>query len=368
MTVDVDEARISERVAQRRQQGCEGVDLWVELDGLERPAGMVRAAVDQIDDEPDTWDVQPTTGGAWTWLRDVGDWNERVRELAAVLSGMGHAGSIAVPWVDPWFHGLSDVPFPTAYLAHRVDPPGVAGPFNAHGVPEPRWGLPEPTSERLLTQAAAWALVPGTGAHVGAVVRTPVQEHDAFSLIRPLLDRRISNLTLASTSRTGGELRRSVRFDAFGQTWWIDLDRDADPVALCESARRLLVEHASDLLYGAVALTFPGTDELVAATPSVWRRHPQHWAEYVPDAFGVQLVTGRHLTHARDLSQWHVTEIAVDRWLVAARDLTAWFRAEDPSAVRKRQFPDPDLRARARDDFGAMILTREFAESKRGDR
>jgi len=74
-------------------------------------------------------------------------------------------------------------------------------------------------------------------------------------------------------------------------------------------------------------------------TTSVWRRHPHLWSAYVPDAFGVQLVIGRHLSHAHDLSQWHITEVAEDRWLVAARDLAAWFRPLEPSAVRSRQFP-----------------------------
>jgi hypothetical protein len=88
----------------------------------------------------------------------------------------------------------------------------------------------------------------------------------------------------------------------------------------------------------------------------------------VPDAFGVQLVTGRHLAHAHDLSRSHVTGVAEDRWLVAAHDLAAWFRPLEPSAVRSRQFPDPALRARAREDFGAMILTRETAAARRPQR
>jgi hypothetical protein len=365
VTVQIDEARIRDRVAQRRQQRRDGVDLWVELDGLDRPAGVVRAALDQTDQGPRRWDVRPTTNGAWTWLFDGADWNQRVPELAAVLSGMGHAGSISVPWVDPWFHRGSDVPFPTAYLAHRVDPPADAGPINPHGVPEPRWGVPEPVTERLLTQAAAWALVPGTGAHVGDVVRTPVEEHDAVPLVRPLLDTRLSNLSLASTPVDGGEMRRSVSFSPFGQTWWMDLDHDADPTALVEDRERQLVEHAHDLEFGAVHLTYPGTDEAEATTTSVWRRHPHLWSAYVPDAFGVQLLSGRHLAQAHDLSRWQVREVAEDRWLVTARDLTEWFRPADASAVRSRQFPAPARRARARDDFGPMILTRESATPPR---
>lgn len=365
MTVHVDESRIRDRVTQRRQQRLDGVDLWVELEGLDRPADLVEAALEQIPDGLRRWEVRPTTGGAWAWLFDVADWSQRVPELAAVLSAMGHAGFISVPWVDPWFHLDSDVPFPGAYLTHRVDPPADAGPVNAHGVPEPRWGVPDPMTERLLTRAAAWALVPGTGAHVGDVVRTPVQEGDAALVIRPLLDARLSNLSLASSLPDGGAMRRSVSFAPFGQTWWTDLDRDADPVALAEHLQRQLVDVAPDLEFGAVHLTYPGTDESEATTTSVWRRHPHLWSAYVPDAFGVQLLTGRHVAQAHDLSRWQVREVAEDRWLVTDRDLAVWFRPADPSAVRSRQFPDPALRARARVDFGSMILTRASLSARR---
>jgi hypothetical protein len=361
VTVTVDEVRIRDRVAQRRQQGLDGVDLWVELNGFEQPAGVVRTALGQLPEGSQMWEVRSTTGGAWALLFDLGGWSQQVTELAAVLTGVGHAGSISVPWVDPWFHRTSNVPFPTAYLTHRVDPPAEAGPFNPHGVPEPRWGVVEPVTERLLTKAAGWALLPGTGAHVGDVVRTPVQEDDAVPLVRPMLDERLSSLSLVSTPLHSGEMRRSVEFAPFGQTWWMDLDRGADPMALAEDRERQLVQHAPDLVFGAVHLTYPDTDTREATTTSVWRRHPHLWSGYVPDVFGVQLLTGRHLAQAHDLSRWQVEEVGEDRWLVKARDLAQWFRPADPSAVRSRQFPDPALRSRARDDFVSMVLSRSLA-------
>jgi hypothetical protein len=361
VTVTVDEVRIRDRVAQRRQQRLDGVDLWIALDGYEQPAGVVRTALGQLLGASQIWEVRPTTGGAWALLFDLGGWSRRVIDLAAVLAGMGHAGSISVPWVDPWFHRTSDVPFPTTYLAHHVDPPADAGPFNPHGVPEPRWGVPEPVTERLLTEAAVWALLPGAGAHVGDVMRTPVRAHDAMPLIRPLLDERFSSLSLASTVLEEGALRRSVSFSRFGQTWWTDLDRDADQMALAEDGERRLAEHGPDLQFGAIHLTHLGTDESEATTTSVWRRHPHLWSAYVPDVFGVQLLTGRHLAQAHDLSRWQVVEVGEDRWMVKARDLAEWFRPADPSAVRSRQFPDPALRSRARDDFGSMVLSRSLA-------
>lgn len=66
------------------------------------------------------------------------------------------------------------------------------------------------------------------------------------------------------------------------------------------------------------------------------------------DAYGVQLLTDAHLTHAHDLSGWDVRTVAPGRHLVRARDLAPWYAAEQA---------DPDTLARARADFGNLILT-----------
>jgi hypothetical protein len=68
----------------------------------------------------------------------------------------------------------------------------------------------------------------------------------------------------------------------------------------------------------------------------------------VQDAHGAQLLTRQHLDQARDLSAWLLTEVAPDRFLVQAADLAPWW---DTYA------PDPDVVARARRDFGDMIIT-----------
>ena len=81
--------------------------------------------------------------------------------------------------------------------------------------------------------------------------------------------------------------------------------------------------------------------------------HPERWDEFVLEPSGIQILTDRHLEHARDLSEWRTTRLDGDHVLVEARDLGPWF------ATRRRQHesPDPDLVAQARRDFGDMILT-----------
>lgn len=70
----------------------------------------------------------------------------------------------------------------------------------------------------------------------------------------------------------------------------------------------------------------------------------------VADAHGTQLLTDRHLSRARDLSNWEVTEITPHRYLVRAQDLEPWYAGDTP---------DPEVVAQARSDFGDMILTPE---------
>ncbi len=67
---------------------------------------------------------------------------------------------------------------------------------------------------------------------------------------------------------------------------------------------------------------------------------------------GIQLVTGTHLARAHDLSDWQVTQVTSDRYLVEARDLAPWF-----TGTRT----DPDVYAKAVHDFGPMLVTPQTA-------
>ncbi|HEY4377564.1 MAG TPA: hypothetical protein VGM93_10410, partial [Acidimicrobiales bacterium] len=69
---------------------------------------------------------------------------------------------------------------------------------------------------------------------------------------------------------------------------------------------------------------------------------------YVPDAHGIQVLRDAHLAKAHDLSRWNVTDLGHGRHLVEAPDLEPWY---------SQPLPDPETVVRAREDFGAMILT-----------
>ena len=366
MTVVVETTAIRARVALRAQQAASGVDLWVTLPGLERhrAAAEISNAISRSSgNTPDIWVVLPTTTGTYVWLEDLATWEARIAQLAADLERRGNDGSIAVAPVESWQSLSSEDPYPTAVIAHRMQPPVTEGPFNVVGMPEPRWGVPSPVNDALLQQAAEWVCLPGFNAHIADFAFIPVSKEDAAEILETLLLQGSRRMQLISHSAPGGKIRRSILFETFGQTLWSDLNPDARPTELAERLTNRVVEFAPDLDYAAIHPTFPGTNATHYATTSIWRRNRHLWASFVPDAFGIQVLTTEHLQRAHDLTSWTVDEIDPNRWIVRARDLTSWFAVPDGISLAQERFPSPAVRAQARDDFGAMILTRAAAKA-----
>ena len=79
-----------------------------------------------------------------------------------------------------------------------------------------------------------------------------------------------------------------------------------------------------------------------------WNNNRHLWASYVPEVFGIQILTAAHLDRARDLRDWKISSFGNDRYLVEAADLEKWYSQ-----------PTPYISARgfAHHDFGDMILT-----------
>lgn len=83
----------------------------------------------------------------------------------------------------------------------------------------------------------------------------------------------------------------------------------------------------------------------IAATDDLWLAR-----EYVLDVYGTQVLTGTHLERTRDLSSWNITELGNDRHLVSHPDPEAWYAHDTPNSA---------ILARARQDFGDLIITDE---------
>jgi hypothetical protein len=89
--------------------------------------------------------------------------------------------------------------------------------------------------------------------------------------------------------------------------------------------------------------------------------YPDRWNEWTPDPCGIQILSKAHLAKTHDLSDWHVTELDPEHWLVEAKDLVPWytnFSFQDPMA----HHCDSETLAKARRDFGDVILTHDKAE------
>lgn len=83
------------------------------------------------------------------------------------------------------------------------------------------------------------------------------------------------------------------------------------------------------------------------ANSARWQQNCHLHDTYALDAHALNLMTGKHLDRANDLSNWSITEVGDDRYLVEARDLRPWFDGK----------PDLQVLEQARQDFGDMLIT-----------
>lgn len=88
-----------------------------------------------------------------------------------------------------------------------------------------------------------------------------------------------------------------------------------------------------------------------------YNRHPEVWNQYSLDPCGIQILTSAHLAKAHDLSAWNTTKLDHDHYLVQAHDLEPWYA----TPMRWNDSIPEDLLARARADFGQIVLTHDIA-------
>ncbi|MDH6128856.1 hypothetical protein [Kitasatospora sp. GP82] len=207
-------------------------------------------------------------------------------------------------------------------------------------------------------RAASWAAHAGGTAHLSA---TPILQHDPAgpAEIAAHLTATLRGSDTATLMQYEEAEARAARvfvqrdglavyqaYDpALPWTELIDRVRDA-VVAEAPSARLAFVA-----MTGLWAYSWEDRGRQLPALPTIsttdLRANHSVWSRHVPDAHGIQLLTGAHLDRAEDLSGWSVTEIRPDRFLVEDRNPDAWFSPDGP---------DPELVERARRDFGRLII------------
>lgn len=283
--------------------------------------------------------------------RDVLAWLEI---FAAQLSVSGVGGTLTpVPSRDhrSW-PVMSDMPLPqliTFFAYTVVDPaPPADRPHE--------WNVAEAATARIAAEVER-AAFPGSETYfsgVGLLIRT--EPSAAASALRRSLPRdcitRVTHIRpnpprVVSVNFYVNGMSARVAYDP-GQSWRDRLARSIDAmIALPAHTDLAFVQHSS-----AIYSTWDGLDLGTPALPELrayhFRYNPHLLSRFVPDARGALLLTDAHLERARDLSDWSIRAVGHGRHLVQAKDLAAWYEQPDP---------DPATLAKARTDFGEMILT-----------
>ncbi|MGF9754536.1 hypothetical protein AAII07_04995 [Microvirga sp. 0TCS3.31] len=150
-----------------------------------------------------------------------------------------------------------------------------------------------------------------------------------------------------------------IRADLSSGTGWTPRDDRTEEAEDARTALTTLAPH----VHHAFARVTKGRGHFVdiqpppsGISPSTYVQRRELWPDRVLDAHGLQILTREHLDRASSLTDWHTRQVG-DRYLVAARDLDPWFAGDRP---------DPETLARARTDFGPMIITQvDYDEAKR---
>jgi len=285
---------------------------------------------------------------------EVDDWDDGTRawlsNLAAELDGSGWSGTILAPSAS-WY--------PQAAWRFRDSHPAWFGhlaltqtrrSLGTYGYDE--LVVADRTIEQASRYAVSWIqsiegthyLMPGVpqikigkllpASEVIAIGVRKNQQIGASTLnLKPLAERRV---------HFGYGNRIDFTAKGIDELWPTSVTALREAlVSLGHLADWASVHHASDFheQRGGVER---GLDHLA------WRENRFLWRSLVPDPYGIQVLTCAHLERATRLDGWKITPLGHDRHLVEAEDIEPWY------ATAK---PDPAVRAQARDDFGAMLMT-----------
>lgn len=252
-------------------------------------------------------------------------------------------------WLNPWD------PLPlqlTAYVAYRT----TVTPQRNQSTAE--WLVPPEVTERLARTAVQWGEFAGAQAylrrylHLMRIRSADLPQHLSNGLNR--LGQAGLDYVQSKPQRVrhggfsfGGEACYSVLDDSL--TWKERLEKVTEPLWDSPADYTLAFVKYSWILGSSFS-------DLDSATPRPLARSYWHYCRHLypthtPDACGIQVLSDAHLQRAHDLSDWQIETISEGRHLVAAKDLASWYAQPEP---------DPEVVARARHDFGAMILTPEL--------
>lgn len=198
----------------------------------------------------------------------------------------------------------------------------------------------------LCEKAVAWTAQAGGEAYLssGGMNQLAAAEEAALHLLTALHARSAASFTCADVQAGRAS---HLHVDADGLVVFQFLDSSAETAERIARLRDAMTVDAERTRLAFAALSpirAYGWDARLKGLPAlrdlpdgVLTRNTSDWSESVPDAHGVQLLTGRHLDRIPDLAGWTVREVAPDRYLVEAPDLASWLAPGGPSEAEVAQ-------------------------------
>ncbi|QCB97336.1 hypothetical protein E5206_10700 [Arthrobacter sp. PAMC25564] len=280
--------------------------------------------------------------------------------FARHLQDLGMSGKItAAPkaFFPDWLSGEFELPRQlTAFVSYQtLDLTLLDADEQERG-----WHVPSALTSKIADTATAWGRFNGADVYL---LRNIYQTRTKNPDVGPTLADGAARFGQARVAYLRSEPRRLAwaSLSTLGRTCYGVMDDTASWQDRLAQVLRAMVAFPGDTDLAFVqysnALTL-GWSELAAGRPELpyvkeWQiRYNRHLdAQYIADAHGIQLLTDAHLAHANDLSDWIIEPLGAGKHLVQAKDLEPWYATIDP---------DPDTLAKARADFGGMVLTPEI--------
>jgi len=327
-------------------------------DGLERLAAVasVRRAAEAANVQaPGVWGERPAAGvgGASVRLKSPQSpdaLNSWLAAFTAVLGAEGRSGLVRATRTVrlPGFVTGFTEPWITVFAAYDL---AIADPATP----------PTAVSETLdaldlCRRAVAWTAQAGGEAYLssGGMNQLVATDEAAAYLLTALHARSAASFTCVDAQAGRAS---HLHVDADGLVVYQFHDSSATPAERITRLRDAMTVDVERTRLAFAALSpvraygwdarLKGLPPLLEQPDGVLARNTPAWSEFVPDAHGVQLLTGRHLSRIPDLTGWTVRALTPDRSLVEAPDLAAWLAPGGPSEAELAQ---------ARAAFGAALL------------
>jgi hypothetical protein len=279
--------------------------------------------------------------------------------FARHLQDLGKAGKVtAAPEVffPEWLSGAVELPRQlTAFVSYRTKDLALLDGDEQRRA----WHVPAALTAKVADAATAWGRFNGADVYL---LRNIHQTRSKNPDVGPALAGAAAKFSLARVTYLQAQPRRLIwaSLGTLGRACYGVMDDTVSWQDRLAQLTRAMVAFPEDTDLAFIqhnnALTLDWS-ELAAGRPPLpyvkeyqirYNRHLN--AQYIPDANGLQLLTDAHLAHANDLSDWIIEPLGGGKHLVQAKHLEPWYATIDP---------DPDTLAKARADFGGMLLTPE---------